>query len=399
MDCDRIRDNDFVGHNKGLIPPLRIDYAPREALSFLFTTNQRTVVNLHSEPFALRIVNLDHSQPPGYTPGLVPRAPAFNENVFAITRRARMPPIEVTCAIDGFSPEETPIHWRLQCLHIPCRHSNIGDYTYVSACERLGAEWQGRASTRSFTLFGPRVYRQPVIYDHVPGETPLGGHALLTVAAKPPGARHMLQDYVHLRIVGTNPEPEDVMAYAQQALGDRHPNLARIIRAIFAHESDFRQFSRDQQTRRSFYIHKYQCRQLFDFPDDPPGYPNIAFDFGVGISQYTRVAGQHISAALVWDWRENIKEGINLLLTRKLTQTYQRGMTWAAWARAGWMAYNGTGARAAAYAQRLALSADGQAITDDHVNPDTVKALTAPLPAAPAMRPAPSWPPPSLSEG
>jgi hypothetical protein len=102
-------------------------------------------------------------------------------------------------------------------------------------------------------------------------------------------------------------------------------------------------------------VEQPDCRVHFDWPDDPPNFPLASFDFGVGISQFTKVGDQRVTAELAWDWRENVRVGTNLFLS-KLNGQFQQGISWRHWALAGWRAYNGSGAAAESYAQRLSMS-------------------------------------------
>jgi hypothetical protein len=95
----------------------------------------------------LAIANLDRSDPPGYTAGGVPRSD-FNANVFHLTAQPSMPPIHVSCAVDGFDPATTPIMWRLVCRHVMCRYANTRLFRYRSAVEtfeRSGAARRTRS--------------------------------------------------------------------------------------------------------------------------------------------------------------------------------------------------------------------------------------------------------------
>ena len=119
------------------------------------------------------------------------------------------------------------------------------------------------------------------------------------------------------------------------------------------------------------------CRVRFDWPDDPPNFPLASFDFGVGISQFTRLDTQQVSAALAWDWRENVRLGTNLFLG-KLRRKLQADMTWKHLALAAWAAYNGSGEAAERYAQRLALSEEGVSVSLDRAAGRTELALIEP---------------------
>jgi len=92
-----ILDRDFVGADKGLVPPVR---------------------RLQAGTFGLEISNLDRADPPDYTPGSVPRSPQFNSNVFALTNTPGMPRLDVVCAVRGFDPAATPIIWRLETSYV-----------------------------------------------------------------------------------------------------------------------------------------------------------------------------------------------------------------------------------------------------------------------------------------
>ena len=112
-----ILDNDFAPADAGLQTPVRV----------LAHGNCR-----------LAIANLDRSDPPGYTPGGVPRSD-FNANLFRLTPRPRMPAIRVSCAVEGFNPLDTPILWKVVCRHVLCRHTNTGHFRYRGAGETLSS--------------------------------------------------------------------------------------------------------------------------------------------------------------------------------------------------------------------------------------------------------------------
>lgn len=328
----------------------------------------------------LTITNLDRDDPPGYTPGGVPRDPAFNRNTFLITPAASMPTIDVSCAVEGFDPAGTPILWRVVCRHVLCRHTNSGNARYTGACETFEREWRGESRSPAFSVFGPGC-----TYIYNDDSRVLGGHALLVVAAQVGGVT--LCDYVHLRIGGTNPTQQDVFRYLDQRLAGYDRNIVRMVRAIFRHESAFTQFASGPQraaamtfTRR-FHSEPGQadCRVRFDWPDDPPNFPLASFDFGVGISQFTRVAGQRVSADIAWDWRENIRHGTNLFLG-KMRRKMVPDITWKHLALASWAAYNGSGAAAENYAQQLAASEEGAQVSFDRVMPSLQFALLDPVP-------------------
>ncbi len=338
-----ILDNDFVPADAGLDTPVRV---------------------LAHGDCRLAIANLDRSDPPGYTPGGVPRSD-FNANLFRLTPRPRMPGIRVSCAIEGFDPVNTPILWRVVCRHVLCRHTNTGHFRYRGAAEVFDGEWRGESHTPDFTVFGSGCR-----YTYSDETRVLGGHGLLIVAVRLPDAT--LCDYVHVRIAGTNPMQSDVYAYLDAHLEGYDENVVHMVRAIFQHESAFTQFARQAQRSAAMTFTRRHhadgtqpdCRVRFDWPDDPPDFPLASFDFGVGISQFTRVEGQTISAELAWDWRENIRRGTNLFLG-KLRKKLQPDITWKHLALASWAAYNGSGEAAERYAQHLSLSEEGAHVSLD----------------------------------
>jgi hypothetical protein len=336
----------------------------------------------------LTIANLDRDDPPGYVPGGVPRDAAFNRNTFLISATPCMPAFDVTCAVDGFAPSTTPIQWRLVCRHVLCRHSNAGGARYSGACETFDREWRGESRSASFPLFRPDCS-----YTYNDDSRVLGGHALLIVAATLPGGT--LCDYVHLRIGGSNPGQDDVFRYLDERLAGYDRNVVQMLRAIFRHESAFTQFAaRPQSAAAMTFSRRHHtdpaqpdCRVRFDWPDDPPQFPLASFDFGVGISQFTRVAGQRISAEIAWDWRENIRRGTNLFLA-KLRRRFEPNITWQHLALAAWASYNGTGAAADNYARQLAASDEGARVSFD---PVPAAPLSAELAAAPPLSAPQPW--------
>ena len=341
-----ILDNDFAPADAGLQTPVR---------------------QLAHGRCRLAIANLDRNDPPGYIPGGVPRGD-FNANRFRLTARPRMPAIRVSCAVEGFNPVTNPILWRVVCRHVLCRHSNTGHYRYRGAAETFDGEWRGDSRTADFAVFGPGCH-----YTYSDETRVLGGHALLVVAVTLPETT--LLDYVHVRIAGTNPTQDDVFAYLDTNLDGYDRNVKHMVRAIFQHESAFTQFAgQPQRAAAMTFTRRHHadgtqpdCRVRFDWPDDPPDFPLASFDFGVGISQFTRVDGQTISPELAWDWRENIRRGTNLFLG-KLRKKLQPDITWKHLALAAWAAYNGSGEAAERYAQRLALSEEGSRVSLDRAS-------------------------------
>lgn len=352
-----ILDNDFAPADAGLQTPVRV---------------------LAHGNYRLAIANLDRSDPPGYTPGGVPRSD-FNANLFRLTPRPRMPAIRVSCAVEGFNPLDTPILWKVVCRHVLCRHTNTGHFRYRGAGEIFDGEWRGQSHTPDFTVFGAGCR-----YTYSDETRVLGGHGLLVVAVRLPDAT--LCDYVHVRIAGTNPTQSDVFAYLDAHLEGCDENVVHMVRAIFQHESAFTQFAgQAQRSAAMTFTRRHHadgsqpdCRVRFDWPDDPPDFPLASFDFGVGISQFTRVEGQIISAELVWDWRENIRRGTNLFLG-KLRRKLQPDITWKHLALAAWAAYNGSGEAADRYAQRLALSEEGARVSLDRASAAPHLALIEPV--------------------
>ena len=309
---------------------------------------------------SLRIANLDRADPPDYTAGGVPRSAAFNRNVLSLTAAASLPPIPVVCDVAGFDPASTPIRWRLVCRHVLGRYHNEGGYRYRGMCTPLDREWRGESTKASFTLFGGGPAECACTYND--DSRVMGGHALLLVGAALPAGT--LLDYVHLRLGGANPAAADVQAWLDRQLQGCDNNIVCMARAVFAHESSYRQFAPAAQTGASMNFTQRQhtnpaqpdCRVRFDWPDDPPGFPLASYDFGIGISQWTHP--EELTPDIAWDWRENLRIGAALFLDR-LRRNFRSGVTWMDWAMASWAAYNGTGSGAAAYAAKLAGSPDG----------------------------------------
>lgn len=386
-----ILDNTFRNKNNGETPPTR--RIKSDANRFTRSTGDSHRVE-GAPACGLKITNLDRDDPPGYTAGDYPRG-TFNKNVgdtLLIGSTARMPTIEVVCKVDNFDPAETPIQWRLSCLQVLGRHSNTGNSRYASAVEVLKDEWQGTATKKRFTLF-EREDSGTVEYTYNTNSDAgrvMGGHALLMVSAKPPGLRLPLIDYVHLRIGGTNPTEAEVLAYLRTQLAGRDNNIFLMIEAAFAHESNYIQFRRltasddGKQTRIRY------KGVLFDWPDDPIDFPMATFDFGIGISQYTRVANQAVSPWVVWDWRDNVNAGVNIFFDKLRGQL--RGRTWRQAAWRSWRRYNGSGDDAEAYANNLLGSTIGRQISHDRVPSSlNIARQTAQLVRRAAATP-PTWP-------
>lgn len=276
-----------------------------------------------------------------------------------------MPAIPVVCTVSGFNPASVGIQWRLISRHVLCRHMNTGGYRYKGSREILQREWRGESRAPSFTIFGPAAPECRCTYSDA--SRVLGGHAILIVAAQV--NRSTLVDYVHLRIGGANPTVDNVYRYLDSQLEGYDQNVAAMLRAIYAHESGFQQFAGRVQTQAAMTFNKRfhtesgqpDCRVIFDWPDDPENFPLASFDFGVGISQFTKVGQQRVTEEIAWDWRENIRMSANLFL-RKLRAKSKPGLTWRHWAMDAWAAYNGSGAAADLYAKQLSMSPEGSKI-------------------------------------
>ncbi|MER9924449.1 M15 family metallopeptidase [Mesorhizobium sp. M0048] len=357
-----IDEDKFVGADKGIILPTR---------------------NLNDGGNRLRLRSFDRGDPPEYKPNGVPRGVKFNGNVLAVSASGKMPPIKVICDIEGFTPNGAkPIHWRLQTLHVLGRFKNVGNYHYASRIVPLEAEWTGSSESAEFTLFAAGAVPPGLIYDNLDDRV-AGGHAILTVAAKPGDV--WLQDFVHLRITGTNPTEADIRAEVKKIVAGRNAApLEAMLNAVFAWEANMEQFSKSRQTQAKFGEDGF--KKLFDWPDDPPDYPVAAFDFGVGISQFTNPA--KLKTWFAWDWRANIAAGANIFFD-KLKATQTKGITWDKWALAAWRSYNGSGEAAVAYAKRLAGSPDGKTIPSTAVPKLGGNALA---PIAFSEPPSPKWP-------
>ena len=347
-----IDDNAFSGSDKGLVLPMR---------------------RLSDGHYKLSISSHDRSDPPApYVAVGVPREDGFNRNVVALPVAGGMPTIHVQCAVEGFDPATVPLIWRLQSLHVLGRHKKSGkdaanNPRYKSLVVPLGDEWRGESHSATFDLFPPGDIGD----DHVGG-----GHAILTVAARPPGASGWLQDFVHLRITGSNPTETEVRAHVAKVTASLDPHLVPMLDAIFAWESGFKQFDASHQRSTTYSGVK------FDWPNDPPGFPVASFDFGVGLSQYTHP--NSLTASIAWDWRDNMNSGINIFL-EVLRSKYKPGMTWAELAVIGWTRYNGS----SSYAQERLKSDDGKLVSTQKIPAGTnINAITEPL----ALVHTPKWP-------
>lgn len=327
-----IDDTMFAGSDKGLAVPLR-----------------RT----SSSSFALRISNLDHADPPApYHAGGVSRTPGFNANVLTITAEPKMPKITIDCDVVGFDLSATKIIWRLQTLYVVGRYKKVsGGSTphYRSRVLSVGDTWTGESSATRFVLFANDAN---VSYDNM-SDRVAGGHAILTVAAEPPGSDVWLQDCVHLRINGTNPTESIVRRYVHDALAQRNKNIEYMADAVFAWENAMEQFDPAVRTHTNY------KGVRFDWPQDPAKFPSVAFDFGIGLGQFTH-PGQE-TVGICWDWRDNLDAGMNELLD-DLRSTFAAGQAFLAWAKNAWSMYNTGHAGSSPYATRLANSDDGRKV-------------------------------------
>lgn len=352
-----IDDKTFAGSDKGLALPLR-----------------RTSAG----SFALRISNLDHADPPPpYQAGGVPRSAGFNRNVFALTDDPKMPIIPVACDAVGFDPAATKIAWRLQTLYVVGRYKKISGGSsphYRSRVLSVGDVWTGESSGANFQLFDSDA---KVSYDNRTDRV-AGGNAILTVAAKPGDV--WLQDYVHLRILGTNPTEAVVRNYVHQALADRNKNIEPMADAVFAWEAGMKQF--DGAVRTS---EKYKGVP-FKWPQDPANFPVVAFDFGIGLGQFTHIGQETVG--ICWDWRDNLDAGMNELLD-DLRATFAAEQTFLAWAKKAWTKYNGS----PSYGIRLAGSPDSRNIaTSAPPGGFDRNAQTAHVAGRPPAPPPRAWP-------
>jgi len=315
--------------------------------------------------FGLRIENLDRQDPPlPYVDGAVPRTPSFNSNIYQVSATARKPEIRVRCTTKGFQPGDVPIYWRLQTLDVMCRFKKIRKgkvgipANYAGRVVALSDEWVGTSDTLEFKIFDATVpVKQSDGTDRV-----AGGHAILTVAARPNG--EWLQDYVHLRIGGIDPGHKKVRDEVTRLVGRRSHELVHMLHAIFAWEGI--QFSVSAQTHARF----KKLGTRFDWPDDPPNYPLSSFDFGVGYSQFT--SPDKLTTAIAWDWRENLICGVNVFL-EKMKSTYLQDTTWKEWALRAWSAYNGVSKKneITQYGIDRGDSADGRLVSGARVPRNT----------------------------
>lgn len=415
-----ILDTDFVGKDVGLKTPVRHQTGATEAAPVSRNSTSSTHNTLTPGGLRLAISNLDHANPTGYTENSVPRMvdSEFNKNIFELSSIPQMPVLLVHCTVTGFNPKQHPIHWRLQCLHVLGRYCSGGHSTYHSSVLRLAYEWQGYALAPQFTLFASGASPTPVrhetaglVYTYRPPlmhvastnsqpdnaiesrERVIGGHAILTVTARPPGTKQPLMDYVHLRIHGTNPSQQEREASLTQLLSGRNDNILNAVKAILIQESGSQQFLRKHQIGT-----RYEGTH-FGWPADPEHFPNASFDYGVGLTQETHFLndGQPIQywTRTAWDWQENLRTGTDEFFG-KMRSHHRTGDTWHSWMMRSWRAYNGSGPRADAYAVSVSRNEFGRLITDTAL-PRDWRTQAAPLPKTEDASAPPPWPPADMN--
>jgi hypothetical protein len=302
-----------------------------------------------------------------------------------------MPGIALNCSLQGINPAASPIFWRLQTLYVVGRYQKVSSGLsphYRSRVLSLADEWTGHSSSSQFQLFAPDPH---VTYDN-PSDRVAGGDAILTVAVQVPGSNDWLQDYVHIRIGGTNPSEDNIRKFVGGVLADRDINITHMANAVFAHENLMQQFDKLFRTGESY------SGVRFSWPNDPANFPAVAFDFGIGLGQFTHPGEETVS--ICWDWRENLKAGINELLA-DLRSTFAPTLKWTDWATRAWSTYNAgspTSPAGLKYAQTLLALPDGKSISTgllpagfDHLK-ETVAIAMAP--ASPAPKP---WPPTAIA--
>jgi hypothetical protein len=365
-----IEDREFKGRNEGIPLDPRPGAGPLEMASVARTAEGTTQVNvLVHDPYGLKLISPSPDLPArgpcaeagvtrkkpavtkdddlnkakeNFEPGTYPRNVTFPaENVLYIDATPRMPEIAVICEVQGFAPAE--LFWRLKVRHVLCRHYSVGKYQYQSICLPLEVEWRGRSADPAFTLFA-REPNAAVSYDadaNDPRDAVMGGYGLLSVAAYPPGENLPVVAHAHLRIKGTNPSQAAARQYLSEVMKDKDERMLLMAEAAFIHESNFRQFNDAGTHQTSFRLstkghlpirkaelkaHPHDkpktdvdqpdCRIRFAWPYDPPGFPFVTFDFGVGISQFTQLRSQTVTESIAWNWNENMKAGVNILLEK-----------------------------------------------------------------------------------
>jgi hypothetical protein len=292
----------------------------------------------------------------------------------------------VNCNLQGINPAASPIFWRLQTSYVVGRYQKVSSGSsphYRSRVLSLADDWTGTSSSAQFQLFVPDPH---VIYDNR-SDRVSGGDAILTIAVQIPDSNEWLQDHVHMRIGGTNPSEDNVRDYVARTLAERDINITNMANAVFAHENLMQQFDKLFRTGETY------SGVRFNWPNDPANFPAVAFDFGIGLGQFTH-PGQE-TTAVCWDWRENLKAGINELLA-DLRSTFTPTSTWTEWATKAWSTYNAGSPTSSAglnYARTLLALPDGKLISSGGL-PAGFNLMTqiAPIPMAPATPAARPWP-------
>jgi len=224
-------------------------------------------------------------------------------------------------------------------------------------------------------------------------ERVIGGHAILTLAARPPGAKQLLTDYVHLRIHGTNPSQDEREAFLGHLLSGRDENILNAVKGILIQESGSIQFLKGHQIGESY--HKVH----FAWPADPKNFPYASFDFGVGLTQETHFLkdGKPLQywTRTAWDWQENLRTGFDEFFD-KMRHCHRVGDTWHSWMMRAWHNYNGGGQAAVDYAQSVSRNEFGRLVSGAAV-PSDWRTQAAPLPTVEDAPEAPSWPPADMN--
>ena len=418
--------SDFsAGENKGLVLEVRsarsgdgrFRVAPNSAgyaTSNALTLSKYGIRILRATQSGDPPMDISHAAPVEYTMGGVPRAEQFigegtRQNQLVIKSQPRgprntvgMPLTEVKVACRGFDPAATPLFWRLRSRHVFGRFRNAGGYRYDTELYELGAQWQGSSRAAEFKLFD--TTDSNVSYDFGAADSAaIGGHAILSVAARIPNSREYMLDFVHLRIRGERPDRSAVLAYVDESIPHRELNLA--IKAIYEHENGFKQFE-DRVQRgttmrftnargmhgRSPPANQQDCAVNMNWPDDPPGFPSITYDWGIGIAQLTSPGDARPHA--IWDWQANVRAGAELLCEKLRSRgVFEHNTTWSSWMASGLQLYNGVGGQADRYRQSLTRSAYFSQIPDTPRPANARQSLPRFTWQEPRVDP-PAWPPP-----
>jgi len=324
------------GYNNGVKPPPRVSYvvdAPTECyVARDYSDADRVLFNaIGIREAELVISTWGHESPDkAYVAGDVPRAAKYLEsNTLSIGSDCKQPAVAIRCSLVGITPSEAnPIHWRLEAGHVFCRRRGSGR---PPTEERVFREWRGVAHTDTFTLFDEET--DDVLYERPDGshsKTPpkgpvVGGHHVLTVAAKPEAIEFWVRDVVHIRVIGSNPgaaayEPIiDGQLSDLSVPADCRPSLRNILIAELEQEvgSNLPQFSATAQTQSRY------DGTLFTWPPDPELYPITTFDFGIGVGQLTSAG--YATRDIFWDWGLNSRVAAWIMFYEKL---HAKGHGW-----------------------------------------------------------------------